>query len=115
MKLAAILVLAALIGFGRFMLVDGSLAVLFREYLRRWPGAKSAFVGNRRWIAFSKRFGLPYAIACVAAAFAWIFIGQVFLPNTTTGAWLLFGPMLLLIAVAAMLGGLRAIRWIADE
>ena len=82
---------------------------------RAWPDARDAFVGGGSWISFSRRFGRAYAIGAMVLAFAWIFVGGAILPNTENGAWLLFGPAILLTGIGVGLGALVVCRWVVDE
>jgi hypothetical protein len=90
-------------------------AAAIRERFRTWPEARDAFVGSGSWISFSRRFGRAYALGAFALAFAWIFAGAHSVPDTTVGAWLLFGPAILLIAVSVVLAALAVCRWVVDE
>jgi hypothetical protein len=90
-------------------------ATSFRRMLQAWPGLRQAFVGNGAWIAFSRKFGRIYAIGAVVLAFAWMFLGRSIVPNTNVGAWLLFGPAMLLLVIGVSLGALVVCRWIVDE
>jgi hypothetical protein len=90
-------------------------AMAFRQMFRAWPDARDAFVGRGSWLSFSRRFGRAYAVGALALAFAWILVGSRLLPDTTIGAWLLFGPAILLIAVAVSLGALVVCRWAVDD
>jgi hypothetical protein len=86
-----------------------------RELFRAWPSARDAFVGRGYWISFSRRFGRAYALGAVTLGFAWIFTAAHVVPDTPVGAWLLFGPAILLIVVGAMLAALVVCRWAVDE
>jgi len=106
----------ALLGLGGLigaMLVPGASALAMRAAFRRLPEARQAFVGGGRWIAFSRRFGAPYAVGAIAAGFIWIWLANGFVPNTSLGAWLLFGPAMLSLFVGVGLGGLAVARWAA--
>lgn len=93
------------------LLLPGIVAFAAREMFRRSPAATAAFIGPGSWIALSKRFGVRYAVAGLVAPFTWILVGPRFLPDTDLGAWLLFGPALLSIALGVSLGALAVARW----
>ncbi len=85
-----------------------------RELFKAWPEARDAFVGGGAWISFSRRFGKAYALGALALAFGWILVGARLVPDTTVGAWLLFGPAILLMVVSVALATLVVCRWIVE-
>jgi hypothetical protein len=84
-----------------------------RDYIRGWPELRKVWLGNGSRVAFSRRFGLAYAIACIAGAFIWMLAALRFIPDTEAGAWLLFGPSMALIIVGVVLGMLST--WLAGS
>jgi hypothetical protein len=90
-------------------------ATAAREVFRAWPEARDAFVGGGAWIPFSRKFGKAYALGALLLAFTWVVAGAGLVPNTTAGAWLLFGPAILLMAVGVILAMLVVVRWVVDE
>ena len=115
MLLAALLLLLVFAAVASAMFWPAVYGTALRELFRTWPDARDAFVDRGSWISFSRRFGRPYALAALAIAFAWIFIGARLVPNTTVGAWLLFGPAILLIVASVFLASLIVCRWVVDE
>jgi len=110
----AVLAVLALALAAKLLLVDGAIGLILRNIFRNQSAVRTAWIGDGGWVALSRRLGLRYAIALVIASFAWIFVGGTILPDTEIGAWLLFGPSLLLLAAGVALGVLRGARWIAD-
>lgn len=90
-------------------------ATAARELFRAWPEARDVLVGGGAWIPFSRRFGRAYALGALLLAFAWIVAGTGLVPDTTAGAWLLFGPAILLIAIGTILAMLVVARWVVEE
>jgi hypothetical protein len=90
-------------------------ATAARELFRAWPEARDAFVGGGAWIALSRRFGKAYALGALLLAFTWVVASAGLVPNTTAGAWLLFGPAILLMAIGIILAMLVVVRWVVDE
>jgi hypothetical protein len=86
-------------------------ALSFRRLFRNRPAARETFRSGGRWIAFSKSFGPRYALASIIASFVWLFVGMKLIPDTGIGAWVLFGPCLILIAVGVTLAALSIARW----
>jgi len=82
-----------------------------RDLFRQWPEARASFVGSGRWIGFSRRFGLRYAIPMLIAPFVWVVIAAKLVPDTDVGAWLIFGPAIAALAGGVILGGLVVMRW----
>jgi hypothetical protein len=111
----ALMLLLMAAAFAGAMFWPAIYATAFRQMFRAWPDARESFIGRGSWIAFSRKFGRAYAIGSIVLAFAWIFLGRSIVPNTQVGAWLLFGPALLLIAIGVSLGVLVVCRWIVDE
>lgn len=90
-------------------------ATAVREIFRAWPEARDAFVSGGAWVPFSRRFGKAYALGALLLAFTWVVAGAGLVPNTTAGAWLLFGPAILLMAIGIILAMLVVVRWVVDE
>lgn len=90
-------------------------AFIFRDFLRSWPEARTSFIGNRAWIAFSRRFGLAYVFPLLIGPFIWVLVGMKFVPNTLAGAWFLFGPAIASLTLGIVLGALWILRWMVDE
>jgi hypothetical protein len=115
LSLIAIWALLVLGGLAGAMLLPSVSAFTMRALFRQSPEAKRAFVGRGRWIAFSKRFGLPCVVGAVAAAFIWIWLAPRFLPDTEVGAWLLFGPAIFSMMLGVCLGALVIARWTVGD
>lgn len=111
----AVIFLLVLVAFASAIFWPAAYGTALRDFFRTWPDARAAFIGGGAWISFSRKFGKAYALAALALAFAWILAGAGLAPDTTAGAWLLFGPAILLILVAIGLAGLVVCRWIVDE
>ena len=111
-QLLLVLIGAALVGAA---FVPTLIAVALRRIFRVWPDAREAFIGRGAWIALSRRFGPGYAVGASGLALAWFCLGISILPDTQLGAWLLFGPTVLLAGASLALGALAACRWIVDE
>jgi hypothetical protein len=86
-----------------------------RKLLRPWPDARDAFIVSGSWVAFSKRFGLPYIVALLAFPFVWMAIFIKTAPDTIAGAWFLFGPGIVTMVLGCTLGALRVARWMIDR
>lgn len=95
------------------LVIDRLIFTTVRDYVKSWPELRKALLDGS-WVAFSRRFGLPYAIACIAGAFIWMLAANHFIPDTEMGALLLFGPSLTLAVVGVVLGVLYVARRIAD-
>ncbi len=107
-----VLIIGALVSFAFW---PSLFAFAFRNILRDMPEAKTLFMGSGSWIAFSRRFGLPYVLALLVISFIWLPVGMRLLPDTDVGGWLLFGPMLVSMSLGVALGALRIMRWMVDE
>jgi hypothetical protein len=90
-------------------------ATAVRKLFRAWPEARDAFVGGGALLTFSRRFGKAYAFGALLPAFTWVVAGAGLVPNTTAGAWLLFGPEILLMAIGIVLAILVVVRQVVDE
>ena len=113
MTLAAIAVVIVLATLAN-LVIDRLTFTTVRDYVRGRPELRGAWLGNGSWVAFSRRFGLAYAVACIAGAFIWMLAAAQFIPDTEAGAWLLFGPSIVLIIVGVALGVLYVARRVAD-
>jgi hypothetical protein len=113
MTLAAIIVIV-LLGATAKLVIERLTFMAARNYLKSWPELHEAWLGNGRWVAFSRRFGLAYAIACIAGAFIWMLAADRFVPDTEAGAWFLFGPSMALIVIGVVLGMLYVARRVAE-
>jgi hypothetical protein len=115
MSSIALVLLLLVVGLAGALLSPTLYAKALREMFRSTPEAREAFVGSGSWIGFSRRFGLPYAIGALALAVAWIVVGSSTVPDTELGAWLLFGPTMLLGTVGICLGALVVCRRMVER
>lgn len=113
MTLAAIIAGLVLIGLVK-LAVDAVLVLAARDYVTNWPELRKAWLGKGSWVAFSRRYGLPYALALVAAAFVWVLATAKIAPNTNVGVLLVFGPSITMLVVGVALGMLTVARRIDD-
>jgi hypothetical protein len=112
MTLAAIIALIVLVVIAK-LTVDGLLLLFAKDHVANWPELRKEWLGGGSWVAFSRRFGLPYAVAMIIGSFAWVLAAARFMPNTNSGVWLLFGPSISMLVVGVVLAALCTARWIA--
>ncbi|HSZ51879.1 MAG TPA: hypothetical protein VK801_09940 [Caulobacteraceae bacterium] len=96
------------------------LAGGFRRLFRQSPEARTAFISDRRWIKFSRRFGLRWVVCLVAGSFGWIVAGgelvaHHILPDTSLVAWVGVVLPIIPLVIGVILGGLLVLRWVVDE
>jgi len=111
----ALLTLLILGGLAGASLFPTMTAFAMRVLFRQSPALREAFIGRGRWIAISRRFGLPYVIGALVAPFVWVLAAHRLIADTELGAWLLFGPALLSIVVGVCLGALLIARWTVSD
>jgi hypothetical protein len=111
----AIIVIGLLVVVANGLFADTAWAYTLREMIRGTPGTREMWIGDGRWVAFSKRFGSAYGIAAVAIAFLWVLAGTAVLPDTVLTFWLIFGPSLVLLVIGVVILMLRFGRWLGDE
>jgi hypothetical protein len=115
MAIAAVIALFILGLIVRVATWPGLYPTIFRQMLRQWPEAREAYIGDGKWVAFSKRFGWPYVIGAVLIAVSWYSIGLMTFPDTKFGFLLLFIPSMVMFLIAVVLGILIVCRWMVDE
>jgi len=113
MALAAIIAGLVLVGLIK-LAIDGLLVLVARDYVTNWPELRSAWLGKGSWVAFSRRFGLPYAVALVTGSFVWVLATAKLAPNTNVGVLLVFGPSMTMLVFGVALGMLIVARRIGD-
>ncbi len=113
MALAAIIAGLVLVGLIK-LAIDGLLVLVARDYVTSWPELRTAWVGKGSWVAFSRRFGLPYAVALAAGSFIWVLVSARIAPNTNVGVLLVFGPSMTMLVIGVALGILTVARRIGD-
>ena len=119
MTAAATIIILLVLGVAVRIALDGILLSAMREVMRRRPDARQAFIAGGGWARFSRRFGLPYAIALVVGGFGWVMVStELFLKtdllNTDLGIWIIFGPSLAMMFLGIVLGVLWAARRVVD-
>lgn len=111
----AIIVVGIIAAVAKGLFVDAAWAYTLREMFRVTPRTREKWVGNRRWLAFSKRFGPLHGTGAIAIAFVLALAGAALMPDTVLSAWLIFGPSTALIGLGVSLLMLRIARWLGDE
>jgi hypothetical protein len=114
MTAAVIFVFVVVVGIaGRIVIGDMFLSAT-REIMRSSPEARQAFIAAGGWACFSRKFGLPYAIALIVGGFVWLVVCGKLVPDTNLGAWIIFGPSFTMLILGALLGTLWAARRVVD-
>lgn len=113
MTFAAIIAAVVLIVLVK-LAVDGLLSIVARDYVTRWPRLRQAWLGKGSWVAFSRRFGMPYAAALLTSSLVWVLATAKLAPNTNTGVLLVFGPSMMMMIAGVVLAMLSIARRIGD-
>jgi hypothetical protein len=118
MTAAAVIIIILVLGIAGKIALDGMFLSAAREFMRSQPDARQAFIAGGGWARFSRRFGLPYAIALIVGGLAWIAVGAELVPDVVpdsdVGVWILFGPSLAMMFLGVVLGVLWAARLVVD-
>jgi hypothetical protein len=114
MTAVAVIIFIVVVGVAGKIALDGMFLSAAREFMRSRPDARQAFIAGGGWARFSRRFGLPYAIALIVGGLAWIVVFANLVPDTDIGTLILFGPSIVMTILGVVLGALWAARLVVD-